>query len=89
MERQRRAVQEAQAQAVLAAALTCLAHRAGPAVCRDLPLTPGTWARPSLKAMQAALYLLYHRIRGAARAKKASMAAARHYLLAAAVSCPL
>ena len=33
-------------------------------------MAPGAWARPSLKAMQAALYLLHHRIRGAARTKK-------------------
>lgn len=71
MERQRRAAQEAQAAAAAAAlhaALAALQHR-GPPV-RELPAAPAAWARPSVKAMQAALYLLHHRIRGAARTKK-------------------
>ncbi|PSC70806.1 hypothetical protein C2E20_5830 [Micractinium conductrix] len=63
-ERQRR--QQAESAAVLHAALAYL-NRGN--VCRE-PLTPGMFARPNLKGLQAALYLLHHRIRGAARTKK-------------------
>ncbi|KAL4420778.1 hypothetical protein ABPG75_010434 [Micractinium tetrahymenae] len=59
--------QQAEAAAmVLHAALVCL-NRGG--ACRE-PLTPGMFARPNLKGLQAALYLLHLRIRGAARTKK-------------------
>jgi hypothetical protein len=76
MERQRRQQQETAAAAVLHAALVLL-NRGG--VCKEL-LTPGMFARPNLKSLQSALYLLYLRIRGTARTKKASsqsLAAAR------------
>lgn len=51
---------------VLHSALVCL-NRGG--ACRE-QLTPGMFARPNLKGLQAVLYLLHLRIRGAARTKK-------------------
>ncbi len=59
--------QQAEAAAVLHSALVCL-NRGG--ACRE-PLTPGMFARPNLKGLQAVLHLLHLRIRGTARTKKA------------------
>ncbi|KAL4451310.1 hypothetical protein ABPG77_009382 [Micractinium sp. CCAP 211/92] len=58
--------QQAEAAAVLHSALVCL-NRGG--ACRE-PLTPGMFARPNLKGLQAVLHLLHLRIRGTARTKK-------------------
>jgi hypothetical protein len=63
MERQRRLQQEAAA--ALHGALVYLNRD----LCKE-PLSLGMFARPNLKALQAVMYLLHQRIRGAARTKR-------------------